>query len=266
MTDRLQPLPAASAAPADWLFDRVTFFGEGNEWPEVTVGPGFEAYARVFHPVDEQPGAPRWADIAAAHGWTFHASADWEQISRPRTGAAGALHDAVRRGSRPAWGNLVSPALGELCNVLARHTSTPGVCWFAVWEGWGWGHPGAHAVVYAARSPGYRPPPTEPAPVEWQLDRNAPAFDLPARRYHLYGGAVQEATHIGYWQTREWFSGQSPSLFWPDDHAWCVSTEVDYDSTFVGGSADLVEELIASQTLEVLSIAEDAPAIDLVNV
>jgi hypothetical protein len=69
------------------------------------------------------------------------------------------------------------------------------------------------------------PEPTRPAPVEWQLDLTGPMFSLPGRDYYLFEGEVES-----------WFDPQSPHFCWPADHAWCVATEVDFDSTFIGGS------------------------------
>jgi hypothetical protein len=47
---------------------------------------------------------------------------------------------------------------------------------------------------------------------------------------------------------------QSPNLFWPDDHAWCVATEIDLDSTYVGGSTRLIADLLANDRLEALRV------------
>jgi len=46
------------------------------------------------------------------------------------------------------------------------------------------------------------------------------------------------------------FDPQSPNLFWPSDRAWCVATEIDLDSTYVGGSRALVEAILADGRLE----------------
>jgi hypothetical protein len=43
----------------------------------------------------------------------------------------------------------------------------------------------------------------------------------------------------------------SCNLWWPDDHAWCVATEIDLDSTYVGASEACIEELLANSELEV---------------
>ncbi len=56
------------------------------------------------------------------------------------------------------------------------------------------------------------------------------------------------------------FSGverRSPQLTWPSDHAWCVATEVDFDSTLVGGSHDLITAVVADRALEALPIDPD---------
>jgi hypothetical protein len=46
---------------------------------------------------------------------------------------------------------------------------------------------------------------------------------------------------------------RSANLWWPDDHAWIVATEVDLNSTYVGGSSACVADLLDNPGLEVLS-------------
>jgi hypothetical protein len=46
-----------------------------------------------------------------------------------------------------------------------------------------------------------------------------------------------------------WFD-RPPNLIWPADHAWFVQSEVDLDSTLVGGSRSLVDALLAAPCLE----------------
>ncbi len=43
---------------------------------------------------------------------------------------------------------------------------------------------------------------------------------------------------------------QSPSLLWPEDHAWVMMSEVDFDSTIVAGSPALIDALCADEHLE----------------
>lgn len=42
----------------------------------------------------------------------------------------------------------------------------------------------------------------------------------------------------------------SPNLWWPQDRAWCVATNIDLMASYVGGSNQCVESLLASPELE----------------
>ncbi len=53
-----------------------------------------------------------------------------------------------------------------------------------------------------------------------------------------------------------WFDPQSPSLLWPQDRSWCLATEIDFDSTLVAGSQDLVETILAAPGLEAWPVQE----------
>jgi hypothetical protein len=55
------------------------------------------------------------------------------------------------------------------------------------------------------------------------------------------------------------------TLFLACHHAWCVATDNGEDSTIIGGSSDLVSQLCASEDIEVLRIAPDAPHEDQLN-
>jgi hypothetical protein len=41
-----------------------------------------------------------------------------------------------------------------------------------------------------------------------------------------------------------------PNLIWPADRSWFVVSEVDFDSTLVGGSAELIKAIVESPALE----------------
>jgi hypothetical protein len=62
---------------------------------------------------------------------------------------------------------------------------------------------------------------------------------------------------LGHQVTEEWFVPQSPNLLWPVDPSWCVATEIDFDSTLVGGSARLIEAVLADPRLEALPVRPD---------
>jgi hypothetical protein len=231
------PTPSPTAAPADWLLGSDLW---ARQWVTGWLGAGFQDYVRIFHPLGDEDDAPTWADVAAAHGQQLTATSTW----------AGVLDQPEQSGrsypGEPMIGTLASVALAPLCTELSRHTGTSEHCWFAVWDGWGSLQPGSAAGTTALDAQ--------------QLDvAAAAAFEIPGRRYLLFRGRVDQATAIGWWYSDSWFDAQSPSLFWPEDHAWCVATEVDADFTMVGGSCELVDAILDNPHLEAVRIAPDAP-------
>ena len=52
---------------------------------------------------------------------------------------------------------------------------------------------------------------------------------------------------------------QTPSIWWPDDRAWCVATEVDGYDSYVGGSQACIDAVLASELLRAGPIAPDTP-------
>lgn len=130
------------------------------------VPAGFEAYARVFHPV--QRDRPRdtktwhgidhathfqgvedlddaienqwttWATTAAVFGTTMHPNAQFAPLVRQQPGPADdATGSDGWRYFPPQEGCLDAAALCVAAAVLTRHTTTPAAGIAAVWEGWG---------------------------------------------------------------------------------------------------------------------------------
>jgi hypothetical protein len=65
---------------------------------------------------------------------------------------------------------------------------------------------------------------------------------MPYRDYLLYPAPVTEA--LG------WEDG--PNLWWPEDHAWCVASEIDHPYTYVGGSNELIHAILQDPAIEAL--------------
>jgi hypothetical protein len=53
------------------------------------------------------------------------------------------------------------------------------------------------------------------------------------------------------------FLPEAPAIWWPDDRSWCVGSSMDIDSTVVGGSASLIEDVLADPRLEAFPVAAD---------
>ena len=74
---------------------------------------------------------------------------------------------------------------------------------------------------------------------------------LPNRDYFLARGPLDE---LG--EAYDLFGGshtvQSPNVWWPDDRAWFVATEIDFESTYVGGSEAAIQAILEDPWLEAL--------------
>ena len=125
---------------------------------------------------------------------------------------------AGRHGAQqPHTGTLEPEELEALVDVLAPFTATPESCWFGVWEG------------YA----GTVPP--------------GPRVEIPCRSLGLYAGPIEAAGALMEFPTH-----QTPNLWWPNDRSWCVASEIDFCSTYIGGSPALVERLLRDERLEAI--------------
>ena len=203
-----------AVAEAAWLEPRLSSFDSGEV--RSVVPDGFESYARLLHPlhppVDSQRPV-RWREVAAWSGIEITSGVQFPDLAFPEHEPAGA---EPWPGHVPQVGSLHPADAQALAAVLARHTSTPGRCWFCLWEGWG-----ALALPASRR------------------------VEFPARSYVLFTGPLSAVlslitAHDGY----------SPNLWWPDDRAWCVATEIDLPWTYVGGSDALVGDVLADAILE----------------
>lgn len=211
-----------------------------------TIPTGFAGYARVCHPANDRAGRlATWSEVARQTGRHAHPLMQWHAL----VGSADPLNmtGSLWPGGDPQRGNLLPEVLARLCDVLADHTATPKRCFFCLWEGLGWIRKGSIRPAVA------RPSGAGAAPVSCD-DPIAPAFSaddlkrprlrLPNRDYLLLAGPLEAALQLGYWHGPASFAPQSPNLFWPTDRAWCVASEIDFDSTLVGGTVELVDAIL----------------------
>ena len=206
---------------AAWIGDRLSPFDSGVVTS--VVPRGFAAYARVLHPLDppargQQPG--RWVDVASWSGIELVPGIDFPDIALPEHEPSGV---EPWPGQVPQVGTLHPADAHALAAVVARHTSTPDRCWFCTWEGWG-------SVVFD----------------------DGPRVELPGRNYALFVGPLAALPSLMDAQ-----DDHSPNLWWPDDRAWCVATEIDLAWTYVGGTGKLISDALANPRLEAQPASPD---------
>ena len=211
---------------ADWVADRLAPW---REWTLGMVVPrGYEAYARILHPPSLPDGTPTtWGTVCAATGSEPHALMQWEHAGEGWPG------------TEPYIGSLESEPLALLGEGLAAYTR--GWCYFALWDGFGW-IPGSPGISFSDR---------HQVPSAFATDvLSGPRLRLPNRDYLLFRGQLADLLHLGWTYPGGADDLQSPNLMWPADRSWFVATEIDFDSTLVGGSEELVDELLATDALE----------------
>jgi hypothetical protein len=207
---------APSSAPAEWLMAA----GWSFTYDVRSLLPvPFPRYARVFHPASYLGEDVRWATVAQANGRVMHPAAEWGSL----TGSWQLTEVDGQWDEKPDAGEPPVSVLNALVRVLGTVTPSTKRCWFGVWEG------------YAGVAE------------QWG---DAPVFGLPERRMFLLSGVLSSAEHRvadALWYPR-------PSLWWPDDHAWCIATDVDLMTTYVAGGTDLIGRLLAAGDLEALEV------------
>jgi hypothetical protein len=256
---RLRRLTACrDAASAAWIIAAVRDF-------DFTVGsivpPVFDAYARIFHPPSRgrygQESPVRWADVAKANRRQMHPAAEWGSI----TGSWAFQAQPGIWDAPPSTGGLPRQLASLLAAILSAHTSDRDQGAFGIWEGWGLGNPifsfkkgTPDTEMQRARAAYY----TEQATWRGLLD-SAATFELPQRRMHLLRGPVAAIEDL-----YEPYAGPSslclrnpPSMWWPGDRRWCVGTDIDLMTTYVGGSTAAIDALLAEERLEVLRVGDD---------
>ena len=255
------------------------------------VPHGYAAYARVFHPatrdrpaasaswrrqdrsgfVDVETESVPWTTVAQAFGTSMHALAQYHRLPGPPSEPYGEVLDADGwRYSEPQQGNLDPKVLATLASVLCRHTATPGKGVAAVWEGWGGLTSSAGYSQLTFHADGVAGTTTTPlaaddGPGSGLLPAsvvNGPKLELPGRSHFLFAVAPAVFTNPAWTHDAPWHHDpawpQSPSLVWPDDRAWVMVTEIDFDSTIIAGSPALVAGLVADPAIEALEIREGA--------
>ncbi|WP_206189929.1 hypothetical protein [Streptomyces griseoruber] len=168
----------------------------------------------------------RWSEAAAGYGRTVGPGAEWHRLAgvdrddpnRSEDGLPGVWDEHPWEGPAPPV------VVRALVPALARHTRTPGHCWFGLWEGHG------------------------------RRDfAGVPAFPTPGRDEVLLSGSLADV--LSPVSVDEF--AELPDPWWPEDRAWCVGGDVDLVSTCVGGSPELISGLLADPRLETLPVSPD---------
>lgn len=270
-----------NAATGAWLKPRID-----AQWHDMhaVVPRGFPAYIRIFHPLwrdwprdtgtwhGQDPEASRevdgevvgWAAVAQAFGKQMHALAQFDRLPGPATPRVGPLDAQGLRYSQPECGNFDSAVLVKAAHHLCQHTSSPDRGVSAIWEGWGGLSDSAGQVTLSLAGEPIEPPAaTGPGTGILPPDIvNGEKLELPDRSYYLFSAGPSFYTDPRWVEQAPWNGSaqfaQSPNILWPADQAWVLVSEIDFDSTVVAGSLELISALARDPGIEALILREGA--------
>lgn len=232
-----------------------------------------------------------WAETADAFGTTLHPFAQWQRLVR--TPVDGDWRTRVspdgREFSAPIEGELDAVLLSAIAEHLAGHTTTPDAGFAAVWEGYGgllgfFGETPSRAFLTFTDDPNhqemlnrsthdpfnnvFRKPTWQEGILSREISEG-PRLELPDRNHVLFSAPPRAFAEPDWVRQAPWRDlpaeehgfpprAHSPSILWPEDRAWVLVSEVDFDSTIVAGSDELIREICADERVEALQIPEGA--------
>lgn len=255
----------ADLSAAAWIEERLA------NWPDPFIFPvgcaipkGFASYARIFHPIrrrgEGREVPQRWADFAAERGKIAHVGMQFESL----IGTVDWQREPWGSMS-PEWGGLPEEQCRSLSEILRPFTAVPDTCWFCLWDGYGHRYWVDDRVWTKLPSRRDRRADLSPASAAREAEREERLAQVPrvrtlwggrapdrfpGREYLLFRGTLEAV--IGFHFDPRSF--QSPNLWWPEDRSWCVATEVDGFTSFVGGTEPAIDAILHAASLEVLAM------------
>lgn len=211
----------------------------------------YESYVRILHPAFLDGRRVTWGQVAGELGRTVHPLAQWDAI----VGADRYRNESSDwPGTEPHTGSLEKALLGPLLEILTDHTQASTRTFFGIWRGMSWGSSVAVPASWSGDLPPARPlRSTDDLSFAFDPDQVArPSLQLPQREYVLLAGSLEAGILV-----EDWLSPSSPNLIWPEDRACFVASEIDFDSTLVGGSRKLARWILEDRRLEAFEVAPD---------
>jgi len=82
---------------------------------------------------------------------------------------------------------------------------------------------------------------------------NEPRLMLTHRAYFLFLGPIDAVTSLSFGTFQ-----QTPNLWWPEDRAWCVATDIDLSETYLAATEGCAKRVVADPGLEAYAVPLEA--------
>lgn len=186
-----------------------------SKWPAKVadfVPSTFESYVRIFHPLRlRRRELARWAEVATREGTAWHPRIQLPELLR----IDDSKWETIRAKGVEVTDRLPDREWSILGSILKRHTASRSFM-LGVWEG------SAEVVEAKHQMP----------------------LELPHRRYYLV------EIPFDRWSTNTIIGHYPANLFWPKDRSWFMNIDIDAASSYVGGTAAAIGEILQCPDLE----------------
>lgn len=205
------------ATVADWASRRQS----GDLYRvDFQVPAGFDKYCRILHRVHgPYDSFLPWSGYAHSVGVTIRPDTHWYEIAR---------RDPGLRGISPDVGGLDEISGPSFIEFLTEHLPADAHVFAGYWDG-----------IQPLHKPG----------------SSFPTARLGLRDRVLF--QVSLAALAATFHSESGFLFDFPAVLWPEGRSWYLSTEVDYNTTLVGGSEEFIEALLAHEVIEAFPIGPD---------
>lgn len=202
---------------ATWAQDRQS---DDVHRTDFQVPSGFDKYCRIFHRVPDQEGILRtWSSFASVVGIDLTEQTHWYSIAQ---------RDESLKWIGPTEGALDEVSARGFLTVLSGRLDPSSMLFAGFWRG-------------SSRFQG--------------SDRGLPTVTLGLRDQVLFRLTLSALSGDSEEFSRE--SLEFPGILWPEDMSWYLSTDIDYNSTIVGGTSDFIDSIMENASVEAVVISPD---------
>lgn len=246
-------IPTDDLSATLWLQDpaRWTPWHTGPLMLDTVVPTGYGYYLRLNYPawwrssqpattLDETPTCPPrpvpWSEVAR---WAHKSLVNVVSFSD-------LVPEELPQSEQAPWtdppSGLSESVLKDLVPVLRSLTKTPNQIWMAFWDGSGlWNGSDRTVSQYGQTSDPMRAVQTRVRLVpRWSPS----GWEDHGRRYWLAIGSLDAILNLSSLHIE-------PNLWWPNDRAWFISQEVDWDTAVIGTTQTGAERLSAISGLDI---------------
>lgn len=254
-----------SAEYGQWIIDACADADPLTVTAQVPVG--YERYARILHPaLDEDDRQVGWSTVAASRGHVLTAADSFETVA--------GLDAQGNPVAEDAWVDTDLP-LDELPanqwkDLALQLIQTSGKQEFVLglWAGYAFIEGGERIQIELEPDPALNDEQNAAAHAAALAEAQKPAFadeDLAGgplelgggyRNYHLFRADAAFLSDPLWAKTAAGEQRQRPSLVFPEDRSWMLSTEPYDDCTLVGGPSALIEAILKDPGLEAIEVGQ----------